>query len=132
MYHPSEVELAETTKAVMAEAGRVRPARLVFDSLSELRLLAENPLRYRRQILALKQYFSRQRCTVLFIDDRTSEQKDMHLHSLAHGVIGLERETPEYGSTRRRVHVSKLRGRAFSEGYHDFAIRRGGVKYFRG
>ena len=130
MYHPSEVELAETTKAVMAEAGRVRPARLVFDSLSELRLLAENPLRYRRQILALKQYFSRQRCTVLFIDDRTSEQKDMHLHSLAHGVISLERETPEYGSTRRRLHVSKLRGRAFSEGYHDFVIRHGGVQVF--
>ena len=130
MYHPSEVELAETTKAVLAEAERVKPARLIVDSLSELRLLAEHPLRYRRQILALKRYFGRQQCTVLFIDDRTGEERDMHLHSLAHGVISLERHTPEYGAMRRQLLVNKLRGRAFREGYHDFNIQRGGIEVF--
>jgi circadian clock protein KaiC len=130
MYHPSEVELGETTKAVLAEAMRIKPARLVVDSLSEVRLLAENPLRYRRQILALKQFFSRQQTTVLFIDDRTSDERDIHLHSLAHGVISLEREVSEYGTVRRRVQVSKLRGRSYREGYHDFVIRRGGLDVF--
>ena len=130
MYHPSEVELAETTKAVMAEAARIKPARLVFDSLSELRLLAGNPLLYRRQILALKHHFSRQNCTLLLIDDRTGGERDMHLHSLAHGVILLERNTPDFGAMRRRLEVSKMRGRAFREGYHDYAIRRGGLEVF--
>ena len=130
MYHPSEVELAETTKAVLAEAARIKPARLVVDSLSELRLLAENPLRYRRQILALKQFFARQQTTVLFIDDRTSDEMDMHLHSLAHGVVSLEREISDYGTMRRRLLVSKLRGRSYREGYHDFVIRRGGLEVF--
>jgi circadian clock protein KaiC len=130
MYHPSEVELAETTRLVLAEAERIKPARMVFDSLSEFRLLTETPLRYRRQILALKQYFSRQRSTVLFIDDRSGERRDMHLHSLAHGVLSLECETPEYGALRRRLHIAKLRGRMFREGYHDFLIRRGGIELF--
>jgi circadian clock protein KaiC len=130
MYHPSEVELGETTKKVLAEAARIKPSRLVLDSLSEIRLLAESPLRYRRQILALKQYFSRQQVTVFFIDDRTSEQRDMHLHSLAHGVISLERETSEYGTVRRRLAISKLRGRSFREGYHDFVIRHGGLDVY--
>jgi circadian clock protein KaiC len=130
MYHPSEVELAQTTKAVLAEADRIKPARLVVDSLSEFRLLAENPFRYRRQILALKQYFARQQSTVLLIDDWTSREKDVHLQSLAHGVIGLDSHTAEYGPIRRRVHVDKLRGRAFREGYHDFVIRRGGIEIF--
>jgi circadian clock protein KaiC len=130
MFHPSEVELGETMKAVLAEAERVRPTRLVFDSLSELRLLAENPLRYRRQILALKQHFSKQQCTVILVDDRTGEQRDMQLHSLAHGVISLERKESDYGALRRRVQVSKMRGRAFREGYHDFTIQHGGVAVF--
>jgi len=130
MFHPSEVELAETTKAVLAEAERVRPVRMVLDSLSELRLLAENPLRYRRQILALKQYFARQQTAVLFIDDRTSDEKDMHLHSLAHGVISLERQANDYGPLRRQLQISKLRGRSFREGFHAMAIRRGGVEVF--
>ncbi|HYQ90647.1 MAG TPA: ATPase domain-containing protein [Candidatus Competibacteraceae bacterium] len=130
MYHSSEVELIETTKAMLAEAERIQPTRLVFDSLSELRLLAENPLRYRRQILALKQHFSRQQCTVLFVDDRAGEARDMHLHSLAHGVLSLECETPEYGTMRRRLQVNKLRGRAFREGYHDVVIRHGGIEVF--
>ena len=130
MYHPSEVELAETTNKVLVEAARLKPTRLVFDSLSELRLLAENPLRYRRQILALKHHFARQQCTVWFIDDRTGEQRDMHLHSLAHGVISLERAAVEYGSMRRRLQVGKLRGLAFSEGFHDTIIERGGMRVF--
>jgi circadian clock protein KaiC len=130
MYHPSEVELSETTKAVLAEAARLKPARMVLDSLSEFRLLAENSLRYRRQIFALKHFFARQQTTVLFVDDRTGERSDMALHSLAHGVISLERETAEYGTVRRRVFVSKMRGRAFREGFHDFVIRTGGVEIF--
>jgi circadian clock protein KaiC len=130
MFHPSEIELAETTKIVLAEAARIKPARLVFDSLSELRLLAENPLRYRRQILALKQHFSKQQCTVWFIDDRTGQERDMHLHSLAHGVISLERTPVEYGSLRRQVMVGKMRGHAFSEGRHDMGIRRNGVNVY--
>jgi circadian clock protein KaiC len=130
MYHPSEVELGETTRAVLAEAERTRPARLVFDSLSELRLLAQNPLRYRRQILALKQFFARQRCTVLFIDDKTGDLGDTHLHSIAHGVISMERTLPDYGTTRRRLQIIKVRGRDFRAGYHDYAIHRGGVEVF--
>jgi circadian clock protein KaiC len=130
MFHPSEVELSETTKRVLAEVDRIRPARLVIDSLSELRLLADNPLRYRRQILALKHHFARQQCTVLLIDDRTGGEADGHLHSLAHGVISLERQEAEYGVMRRRVQVTKLRGRAFREGFHDFTIRTGGVEVF--
>jgi circadian clock protein KaiC len=130
MFHPSEVELGETTKKVLAEVERVEPTRMVFDSLSEMRLLAQNPLRYRRQILALKQSLSRQRCTVLIVDDRTGSERDEHLHSIAHGVISLERQTQEYGTMRRRLQVAKMRGRAFREGYHDFVIRRGGVEAY--
>jgi circadian clock protein KaiC len=130
MFHPSEVELTETTKKVLAEVERAKPARLVFDSLSELRLLAQHPLRYRRQILALKQFFSRRQCTVLVIDDQTGEESDMHLHSISHGVISLERRAPEYGVLRRRLQVAKLRGQQFREGYHDFRIVRGGVEVY--
>lgn len=130
MFHPSEVELSETVKSVLAEAARLQPSRLVFDSLSELRLLAENPLRYRRQILALKHHFARLQCTVLLVDDRTGNARDMHLHSLAHGALSLERHTSEYGTMRRQVEVRKMRGRAFREGFHDFTIRRGGVCVF--
>lgn len=130
MYRPSEVELGETTKAILAEAARIQPARVVLDSLSELRLLAENPLRYRRQILALKHHFSRQDCTVLLIDDRTGGERDTHLHSLAQGVIGLDRVTPIYGTMRRRLEVSKMRAQPFREGYHDYIIQRGGLRVF--
>jgi circadian clock protein KaiC len=130
MYHPSEVEMGETIKTVLLEADRIRPKRVVIDSVSELRLLAGNPLRYRRQILALKQYFTRQQSTVLFTDDRTGPDGDMHLHSLAHGVISMERELPAYGTMRRRLHVGKMRGRSFREGFHDFVIQRGGLTVF--
>ena len=130
MFHPSEVELGETVKAVIAEAERTKPARLVFDSMSELRLLAQNPLRYRRQILALKQFFARQKCTVLFIDDKTGDMGDTHLHSIAHGVISMERHSPEYGSMRRRLQVIKIRGSDFRAGFHDYTISKGGVEVF--
>jgi circadian clock protein KaiC len=130
MFHPSEVELGETTRQVLAEVERANPARVVFDSLSEMRLLAQNPLRYRRQILALKQFFTGRRCAVLLLDDKTSEVTDLQLQSLAHGVITLEHLAPEYGAERRRLRVVKMRGVAFRGGYHDFVIRRGGLEVF--
>jgi circadian clock protein KaiC len=130
MFHPSEVELGATIKTVLAEAEKSKPTRLVFDSLSELRLIAQSTLRYRRQILALKQFFSRQQCTVLFIDDKTNDERDMHLHSIAHGVISLERQTPPYGAIRRRLQVTKLRGRDYRTGSHDCEIKPGGVEVY--
>lgn len=129
MFHPSEVELGETVKSVLAEVERTRPSRLVFDSLSELRLLAQNPLRYRRQILSLKQFFARQNCTVIFIDDKTGDAGDT-LHSIAHGVLSMERLSPEFGATRRRLQVLKMRGSDFRAGYHDLGIRQGGVEVY--
>lgn len=130
LFHPSEVELQETTKVLLAEIDRVKPARVAFDSLSELRLLAQSTLRYRRQILALKQYFTGRKSTVLLLDDKTSESGDLQLESLAHGVISLEQQAPTYGSERRRVRVTKLRGVKFRGGYHDYRIETGGVKVF--
>ena len=130
MYHPSEVELAETTKMVLAECARVQPQRLVLDSLSELRMLAETPLRYRRQILALKRYFTAQRVTSLFIDDKTGAERDLALHSSAQGVFNLGTATPPFGATRRQLQVHKLRGRAFREGLHDFVIRHDGLRVY--
>ena len=130
MFHPSEVELTETTTAVLAEVERAKPSLVVFDSLSEMRLLAQHPLRYRRQILALKQFFAGRNCTVLLLDDRTSEVGDLQLHSLAHGVVTLEQLAPEYGAERRRLRVVKMRGKPFRGGFHDFVIRRGGLDVF--
>ncbi|MBX9626401.1 MAG: AAA family ATPase [Gemmataceae bacterium] len=130
MFHPSEVELGETTKAILAEVERLRPARAVFDSLSELRLLAGNPLRYRRQILALKQFFAGRKCTVLLLDDMTSADHDLQVQSIAHGVVLLEQLNPEYGAERRRLRVVKYRGRRFRGGYHDYTIGRGGLEVF--
>jgi len=130
MFHPSEVELAETTKAVLAEVERINPQRVVFDSLSEMRLLAQNSLRYRRQILALKQFFIGRQCTVLLLDDRTAETTDLQLQSIAHGVVSLEQLAPEYGAERRRLCVQKLRGRKYRGGFHDFRIVRGGLSVY--
>jgi circadian clock protein KaiC len=130
MFQPSEVELGETTKAVLAEVERTRPRRVVIDSLSEMRLLAQNPLRYRRQTLALKQFFIGRECTVLLLDDLTSETEDLQLQSIAHGVLSLEQLSPEYGAERRRLRILKLRGQAYRGGYHDFTIRRGGLDVF--
>ncbi len=127
---PSEVELGETIRGVMECVDRIRPARVVFDSLSEMRLLAQNSLRYRRQILALKQYFSMRQCTVLMLDDRSSDPGDLQLHSIAHGVITLEQTTEDYGGARRRLRVVKMRGMKYRGGYHDFVIETGGVSVF--
>ena len=128
--HPSEVELGETTSEVMKRVEELRPARVVFDSLSEMRLLAQNPLRYRRQILALKQFFASRECTVLMLDDRTSDPNDLQLHSIAHGVISLEQAAREFGAERRRLRVVKMRGIKFRGGYHDFNLDRGGLTVF--
>lgn len=130
MFHPSEVELSETTRAILERVEEVRPSRIVFDSLSEMRLLAQNPLRYRRQILALKQFFVGRGVTFLLLDDRTSEEGDAHLQSLAHAVLTLETMSPSYGRERRRLRVEKFRGRAFRGGFHDYRIVRGGLDVF--
>jgi circadian clock protein KaiC len=127
---PSEVELGETIEGVMACVDRLRPQRVAFDSLSELRLLAQNSLRYRRQILALKQYFSTRECTVLMLDDRTADPNDLQLHSVVHGVITLEQTAQDYGVARRRLRVVKMRGVKYRSGYHDFVIETGGVSVF--
>jgi len=127
VFYPAEVELGETIRGMLAEVDRIKPQRVVLDSLSEIRLLAQNSLRYRKQILALKQFFSSRKVTVLFLDDRTSEYQDMQLQSVPHGVVELERYTPLYGAARRRMQLVKVRGLNFRDGYHDFNIRTGGI-----
>lgn len=129
VFHPSEVELGETTQSVMEMVDRIKPARVVFDSLSEMRLLAQNPLRYRRQILALKQFFASRQCTVLLLDDK-SNLADQHLHSIAHGVISLEQIAQEFGKERRRCNIIKMRGIKFRGGYHDYILETGGIRMF--
>jgi len=128
--HPWEMELGETIQLIQHEVERVKPARIVFDSLSEMRLLAQDSLRYRRQVLALKQFFGGRNATVLLVDDMTGGESgaDAHLHSLCHGVITLERLTLDFGASRRRLQVQKLRGVDFVAGYHDLAIRKGGLE----
>jgi circadian clock protein KaiC len=130
IFRASDVELTETTRAILDFVDKVRPDRVVFDSLSELRLLAQNALRYRREVLNLKQYFSGKHSTVLLLDDRTSAPGDMQLQSLAHGVISMQQLAPDYGGDRRRLRITKLRGAAHVGGYHDFVIRRGGLQVF--
>lgn len=128
--YPSEVELGETTRSVMQRVDEIAPALVVFDSLSELRLLAQNPLRYRLQILALKHFFSSRHCTVLLLDDRTSEPGDLQLYSISHGVISLEQTAREFGAERRRLRVTKMRGIKFVGGFHDFNLDTGGIQVF--
>jgi circadian clock protein KaiC len=130
LFHPAEVELVETTRLLLAEIERVKPARLVIDSLSEIRLMSQSALRYRRQVLALKQFFVGRRVTVLLLDDRTSEPGDLQLQSVAHGVLTLEQLSPLYGAERRRLRVLKLRGLRFRGGYHDYVVQTGGMKLF--
>jgi circadian clock protein KaiC len=130
MFQPADVELGVTTRAILAEVERVKPRRVVIDSLSELRLLAQASLRYRRQVLALKQFFIGRECTVLLLDDKTSEVHDLQLQSIAHGVVSLEHLSPEYRAERRRLRVAKLRGQQFRGGYHDFNITTGGLEVF--
>jgi len=127
VFYPAEIELGETIKGLLLEVDRVKPQRVVLDSLSEIRLLAQSGLRYRKQILALKQFFAGRNVTVLCLDDRTSEVSDLQLQSVPHGVVELERFTPLYGSARRRLQLVKVRGLNFKDGYHDFNIVTGGI-----
>jgi len=130
MFHPSEVELSETTHKILADVETLKPRRVVFDSLSELRLLSGNSLRYRRQILALKQFFAGRDCTVLLLDDMTSTQHDLQVQSIAHAVLRLEQINSDYGASRRRLMVVKYRGQNFRGGYHDYKIVRGGLQVY--
>jgi circadian clock protein KaiC len=131
MYQPSDIELNVTTKAILDAVDALKPQRVVIDSLSEVKLLAQSALRFRRQVLALKQFFTGRECTVLFLDDKTSSrEEDLQLESIAHGVISLEQLSPEYGSERRRLRITKIRGQRYRGGYHDFTIIRGGLNVF--
>lgn len=130
LLYSSDLELGEATQAIFEQVEQAQPRRVVLDSLSEIRLLAQSSLRYRRQILALKHYFARNGATVLLLDDLTSEAADKTVHSVAHGVIRLEENTPEYGADRRRLKVAKYRAQKFRGGYHDFNITTGGVVVF--
>lgn len=130
LLYSSDLELGEATRQIFETFERVRPSRVVLDSLSEIRLLAQSSLRYRRQILAMKHYFARSGATVLLLDDLTSESLDKTVHSVVHGVIRLEELAPDYGAERRRLRVSKYRGQAFRGGFHDFTVKTGGVHVF--
>jgi circadian clock protein KaiC len=128
--HSSDLELGETVQLVIEAVEKTRPTCVVFDSLSDIRLLAANPLRYRRQLLALKNYFTSQACTTILVDDLTEEMDNSNVHSLVHGVIRLEQLTIAYGAERRRLRVLKMRARAFRGGFHDYVIRHGGLRIF--
>ena len=130
LLYSSDLELGETTKRIFEAFEKVKPTRVVLDSLSEIRLLAQSSLRYRRQILALKHYFARSGATVLMLDDLSAEANDRTMHSVAHGVIRLEELSPEYGAERRRLRVIKYRGQRYRGGNHDFVIDTGGVRVF--
>ena len=130
LLYSSDLELGETTKRILEKYEEVKPDRVVLDSLSEIRLLAQSSLRYRRQILSLKHYFAHHEATVLMLDDLTSESADKTVHSVAHGVIRLQEMSPEYGPERRRLRILKYRGQKFRGGYHDFVIEHGGVRVF--
>jgi len=130
IFHPAEVELQQTVDEVLKAVERHKPVRIAFDSLSEMRLLAREPLRFRRQILALKQFFNGRDCTVILLDDKTAPEGDLQLRSLAHGVILLEGIALEYGSERRRLQVTKVRGIKFRGGFHDYRILTGGVEVY--
>jgi circadian clock protein KaiC len=130
LLYSSDLELGETTQRIFEAMDRVKPSRVVIDSLSEIRLLAQSSLRYRRQILSLKHYFAQRHATVLLLDDMTAELDDRTVHSVAHAVVRLEELIPDYGSERRRLRVMKYRGQSFRGGYHDFIIKTGGVEVF--
>jgi circadian clock protein KaiC len=133
VFHPSEVELNKISKLLIDEVSKTRPARIVFDSLSEFRLLAETPLRFRRELLNLKRNFAQYKSTALLLDDKMDRSLigiDPHVLSLSHGVIEMEQLSPDYGTSRRRLRVLKLRGVKFREGYHDYAIETGGLRVF--
>ncbi|MGZ4964880.1 MAG: ATPase domain-containing protein [Limisphaerales bacterium] len=129
-FHPSEVELNKTTKILTDEIERYKPARIVFDSLSEMRLMAETALRYRRQILSLKQFLVGKNATILLLDDNSAHENDQQVRSLAHGVLSLKKTSPVYGINRRNLIVEKIRGVKFREGFHEYAIERGGINVY--
>lgn len=130
VFHPAEVEMNQVTDLIQAEVERITPSRVVFDSVSEMRMIAESPLRYRRQMLALKQFFSDRDCTVLLLDDLTATPADLQVRSLVHGVINLQKLHPEFGNERRRLNIVKVRGLPYLGGHHDYVIARGGLKVF--
>lgn len=130
IFYPSEVEMNQTMDVLYSEIERIKPHRVVFDSISEMRMLAESSLRYRRQMLALKQYFAKQSCTVLMLDDLTTSPKDLQVQSIVHGVINLQKLHPEFGNERRRLNIVKLRGIEYMGGFHDYIIKKGGVDVF--
>ena len=130
LLYSSDLELGETTRLIFETIEKVKPSRIVLDSLSEIRLLAQSSLRYRRQILALKHYFARVGATVLMLDDLTSDSHDKTVHSIVHGVIHLEELAPQFGAERRRLRIQKYRGQSYRGGYHDFMITTGGVTVY--
>jgi len=130
MYHTPELELGDTISRMLRDIREFHPDRVVIDALSELRLLSESVLRYRRQLLALKKFFNECQCTVLMLDDRSNVDRDAHVESIVHGVIALEYDLTEYGSDQRRLRVRKMRGRSVMEGLHDYSIRTGGIEVF--
>lgn len=130
IFYPSEVEMNQTMDVLYTEIERLKPDRLVFDSISEMRMLAESSLRYRRQMLSLKQFFAKQHCTVILLDDLTTSPTDLQVQSIVHGVLHLQKLHPEFGNERRRINVVKLRGISFMGGYHDYVIKKGGVTIF--
>ncbi|QDI03390.1 MULTISPECIES: ATPase domain-containing protein [Xanthomonas translucens group] len=130
VFHPAEMELTETTKLIFDKVEQLNPTRVVLDSLSELRLLAQSPLRYRRQVLALKHFFASRQCTVIMLDDLSSQENDLQLHSITHGVVLLEQLAIDYGAERRRLRVIKMRGIQFRGGFHDFTIEKGGLEIY--
>ena len=130
VYHPSDVELGETVKRIRSEIERIKPERVALDSVSELKILSQTHARYRREILGLKQYLAGKECTVVVLDDRTTREGEQQLQSIAHGVIRMERQGREYGDTRRRLHIVKMRGVRFHDGFHDFCITTGGIEVY--
>jgi circadian clock protein KaiC len=130
VFQPSAVDLSETTKTIVKKIEEVNPARAVSDSLSEMRLLAQSPLRYRRQILALKHFFNGRACTVILLDDLSSQTDDGQVHNIAHGALRLDQTPVDFGAERRRLRVLKMRGIEFKGGYHDFTIQRGGLAIY--
>lgn len=133
VFHPSEIELTKVSELLLEEIRRIQPARVVFDSLSEFRLMAETALRYRRQLMNLKQELTKYNTTALLLDDRMDNSRiggDPHVLSLTHGVIEMEQLSPDYGRSRRRLRVLKMRGMRFREGYHDYSIEKGGLRVF--
>ncbi|PYX35834.1 MAG: circadian clock protein KaiC, partial [Acidobacteria bacterium] len=129
VFHPSEIELNDRLQTIVSEVSRYKPERLVIDALSEVRMLAKDPLRFRRQVISLREY-TPSNCTTLLLDDRSSRDTELELHSIVHGVVILEKVHRDYGTTRRRIEVSKLRGCPFREGYHDYVIQAGGLQIF--